>query len=108
MSEVKKAYTDSFVVDGVEFRLRKIEVFEFSALKQVFAFATHNGDILQLAKVYKQIISWLEYKSSEKFLPVLADNQYLLSKMNDLEFADKVVNAILQEVIPVLFQLTAE
>ena len=109
MSEIKKLYTDPFEVEGTTFRVRKIQVFEFAALKQVFASASNSGDILQLAKVYQQIISWLEFKSTgEKYLPVFDGKDYILTKMNNLHYADKVVTAILQEVIPVLFQSTAE
>ena len=109
MSEKKKSYTDPFEVEGVTFRVRKIQVFEFAALKQVFAFSSDKGDILQLAKVYQQLVEWLEYKAAGgNYLPVMADKQYLLPKMEELEFADKVVTKILTEVVPVLFQTTTE
>lgn len=108
MSEKKKHYTDPFLVDGVEFRMRTINVFEFSAMKQVFAMATDKGDILQLAKVYQTIMTWLEYKTNGTFMPVYAGDQYVMGKMNELDFADKVITGVLTEVIPVLFQSTAE
>lgn len=108
MSEQNKHYTDVFEVEGINFRMRTINVFEFSAMKQVFAMSTEKGDILQLAKVYQTIMTWLEYEVNGAFVPVYAMNNYVLGKMNDLDFADKVMMGVLTSVIPVLFQSTAE
>lgn len=108
---MSKHYDKVFKVGDYSFRCKKLDIFEFNAFKTTFGLAINEGDEEKLAKSYKTLFSWLQYEVTPgNFVPAMdrGSGQFILPALEDLDYGDEVIQAMLEYVVKPLFQKSAD
>lgn len=88
----------------MKFKMKKLNPFDFSAFKMVYAKALNDNDPVSLSKAYKTLISWVEVETgmtgyislydseADKFnLPVFNEQPLLVDSLVDLVLTDVIM-----------------
>lgn len=107
---MSKHYEKEFKVRDKTFKCKKLNPFEFKAFQTTFGMALNTQDTKALAAGYQNMMEWLTYEVTPgNFVPVMQSNgSFILPALNDLGYADEVINAMLVEVITPLFQSSVD
>ena len=103
---MSKHYEKVFTVGTYQFKAKQLNIFEFNAFKTSFGMAINEGDDEKLAKSYRTMFSWLLYEVTPgNFVPAMdkASGDMILPALQDLDFADEVIQAMLEHVVKPLF-----
>jgi len=103
---MSKHYEKEFKVGDYNFKSRKLDIFEFNAFKTTFGLAIDEGNDTKLAKSYKTLFSWLQYEVTPgTFVPAMdkVSGAFILPALEDLDYADEVIQAMLEHIVKPLF-----
>lgn len=103
---MSKHYEKTFKVGEYTFKCKKLNIFEFNSFKTLFGIALEENDHAKLQEGYKTLFGWLMYETTPgKYLPAMNPDtgDFILPALEDLDYADDVVQAMLQNVVRPLF-----
>lgn len=96
--------------EGMKFRLKKLNPFEFPAFKTAFAKATNDNDPEGIAKSYEMMTSWVLTEVLGAWVPVYdrASGTFTIDQLNDPAVANDLLDMVLADLIMPLFMRSTE
>lgn len=108
----KQHWEKEIEFDGMKFKLKKLNPFEFPAFKTTFAKATTDNDADGIAKSYEVMASWLlaDITGTDTWIPVYSrgSGQFSVDTLNDPIKANKLLDIVLNDLILPIFLSSTE